>query len=267
VQLLAPQLEISLKFMKWSTQEENRLKELYLNTSLTLSGIAERLGRTSPALNNRLAKMKIKRRLHPNAKSPKKMTPALARIHAHICGDGSIFSYQAKDTYGYWAKYRKNPIRTRYIVSYNNNNRDLLKEFQADIYEVFGVRGKKIYKNKIIVDSKRVWEFFKKLGAGNSYNWNISKEISNSSKEAMKSWIRAFFDDEAYFNDGGRIRVKCVNKEGLKQLVKMLNKFVPCHLLPKKGSYWGKTFCISINKKDAPKFFSKIGSIRYKMPV
>jgi len=249
--------------MKWSTQEENRLKELYLNTSLTLNEIAGKLGRTPSALNNRLVKIKVKRRLCPRSKSPRRVTPALARIHAHICGDGSIFNYQEKDTYGYWAKYRKNPVRTKYVIGYSNNNEDLLHEFQNDMYEVFGVRGKKIYKNAIKVNSKRIWEFFKKLGAGNSYNWNIPKEISNGSKEVMKSWIRAFFDDEAYFNDGGRIRVKCVNNEGLKQLVKMLNKFVSCHLSPKIGSYWGKTFCISINKKDAPKFFSKIGSVRY----
>lgn len=251
--------------MDWSIQEENKLKELYLNSSLTLKEIAEKLGRTPPALNNRLAKMKVKRRLSPNAKHPKKITPALARIHAHICGDGCIYSYQTKDNYGYWAKYRKNPTRIRYTVNYCNNNHDLLKEFKADIYEVFGVRGKKIHKNTVIVNSRRIWDFLKEMGVGGSFIWRIPKEISNSSREVMKNWIRAFFDDEAYFNDGGRIRVKCVNKQGLKQLAKMVNNFVPCHLTPKKGFYWGKTVCININKKDAPKFFSKIGSIRYPM--
>ncbi len=250
--------------MNWSIQEENKLRELYLNTSLTLSEIAKKLGRTPPALNNRLAKMKVKRRLTPNSKHPKRITPALARIHAHICGDGCIYSYQARDDYGYWAKYRKNTMRIRYNLSYCNTNNDLLKEFKTDIYEVFGVRGKKIHQNAIIVDSKRIWEFLRNMGAGDSFSWYIPKEISNGSKEVMKNWIRAFFDDEAYFNDSGRIRVKCVNKQGLKQLTKMVNNFVPCNLRPKRGSYWGKTFCISISKKDAPKFFSKIGSIRYK---
>jgi len=252
---------------RWTTREENKLKKLYLNASLTLSEIAKKLGRTPGALNNRLAEIKVERRLHPNAKSPKKMTPALARIHAHICGDGCMYSYRDKDTYGYWAKYRKNPVRTRYVIDYSNNNEDLLKEFQNDMYEIFGVKGKKIYKNAIKVNSKRIWEFLRKMGAGNSYNWNIPKEIRNGSKEVQKNWIRAFFDDEAYFNDKGRIRVKCINKEGLKQIIEMLRKFVPCHLTPKKGFYWGKTVCVNINKKDAPKFFSKIGSIRYKMPV
>ena len=107
--------------MKWSTQEENRLKELYLNTSLTLNEIAGKLGRTPSALNNRLVKIKVKRRLCPRSKSPRRVTPALARIHAHICGDGSIFNYQEKDTYGYWAKYRKNPVRTKYVIGYSNN--------------------------------------------------------------------------------------------------------------------------------------------------
>ena len=250
---------------RWTRREENNLKDFYLNTSLSLNEIAVKLGRTPAALNNRLATIKVKRRLQPNAKSPKKMTPELARIHAHVCGDGYICSYQTKDCYGYWAKYRKNPIRIKYIVGYDNNNTDLLKEFQKDIYEVFGIRGKKIYKNKIKVESKRIWEFMKKMGAGNSYSWNIPKGIRNSSKEIQKNWIRAFFDDEADFDDGGRIRVKCVNKKGLGQIIRILRKFVPCHLMPKKGFYWGKTVCININKKDASKFFSKIGSIRYPM--
>ena len=249
--------------MKWTTQEENELKRLYLNTSLTLNEITKKLGRTPAALNNRLAKMKVKRRLTPNSKSPKKMTPALARIHAHVCGDGSICSFQMRDNYGYWSKYRKDPIRIRYVVNYDNNNRDLLKEFQADIYEVFGVRGQKIYRNKISVRSKRIWEFLKKMGTGGSYSWRIPKEICNSSKEVKKNWIRAFFDNEADFDDAGRIRVKCVNKKGLSQLMRMLKEFVPSHLRPKKGFYWGNTVCININKKDAPMFFSKIGSIRY----
>ena len=59
------------------------------------------------------------------------------------------------------------------------------------------------------------------------------------------------------------IRVKIVNKKGLIQVMEMLKKFIPCHLMPKKGYYWGKTVCLNINKKDAPEFFSKIGSIRY----
>jgi hypothetical protein len=249
--------------MRWSSTEEKYLKKLYLNTSLTLNEIAQRLKRTPAAINHRLAKMGIKRRLSPVSKSPKKMTPALARLHAHICGDGYLSHYQEKDSYGYWAKYRRNTVRIRYVVGYENNNPDLLREFQRDMYESFGVRGKKIHKNKVRINSKRIWDFFRKLGVSDSHSWTIPDSIINGSKEIQKNWLRAFFDDEADFDDNGRIRVKIVNKKGLIQVMKMLKRFVPCHLTPKRGFYWGKTVCLNINKKDVPKFFSEIGSVRY----
>lgn len=252
------------KFANWSEKEEKKLKYLYLNTDFTLAEISREMNRTSSALNNRLSKMKVKRRLTLIQRHPQKITPALARIHAHICGDGCIYSCKIKDNYGYWAKYRKNPFRVRYIINYCNNNEDLLREFKNDIYEVFGIRGKRIHRNTVVINSKRIWDVFKKMGAGGSFDWYIPKEIINGPQKVMKGWIRAFFDDEAYFNDRGRIRVKCVNKKGLQQLTKIVNNFVPCNLMPKKGFYWGKTVCLTIKRKDASKFFKKIGSVRYK---
>ena len=254
--------------MKWTAQEEQQIKYFYTKTDLALEKIAREMGRSVPSVHGRLAKLRIKRRNLSTVKLPSKITPALARIHSHICGDGYVYSYQTKDIYGPWAKYRKNPIRTRYFVGYTNYNIDLLKEFQKDVYETFGIKGQKIYKNDVKASSKKIWEFMKKMGAGDSYNWRIPKEISKSSKEVMKNWIRAFFDDEAYFdkNKKGeviRIRVKCVNKKGLTQLMKMLKEFVPCNLMPKKGFYWGHTVCLNVNRKNTPEFFSKIGSIRY----
>ena len=165
--------------MKWSIQEEKKLKKLYCQTSLKLEEIVKIIGRSVPALNARLTKLKVKRRYPLRCKLPSSVIPALARIHAHICGDGFICNYKEKDIYGPWAKYRKNSIRTRYVVGYDNNNKDLLKEFRNDMYEVFGVRGT-IHENKIKVKSKRIWEFFKEMNAIDSHNWRIPKEILNS---------------------------------------------------------------------------------------
>lgn len=251
--------------MKWTAQEEKKLKELYTRTNLTFEEITQIIPRTAPALSERLTKLKVKRRKPFKFKYPSKITPALARIHAHLCGDGNLYCSKQKDCYGPWARYRKNPYRIKHYLVYNNNNQSLLNEFWQDIFSTFGIRGKKSEKNRIRATSKKAYELLKNFGADTSYIWYIPKEISNGSKEVQKNWIRAFFDDEADFDDDGRIRVKCVNKKGLKQIVKMLKKFVPCHLMPKKGFYWGQTVCININKKDVPKFFSKIGSIRYPM--
>ena len=101
------------------------------------------------------------------------------------------------------------------------------------------------------------------MGAGNSYSWSIPNSILKSPNKIRINWIRAFFDDEAYFNDNGRIRAKSVNKKGLIQVEKMLNKFVPCHITPINGSNKDGTYYLSINKKDSPLFFKKIGSLRY----
>lgn len=253
--------------MRWNPQEDKKLKKLYLTTKLTLAEIGFLLKHSPGSVNTRLQKLNIERRTNPAAKTPEKMSPALARIHAHVCGDGYMYKFQEKDNYSYWARYRKKKTRTRYIVGYCNNNVNLVREFQNDMYEIFGVRGKVAQKNKntyIRINSKRIWVLLQKLGAGSSYSWRIPKEIINGQSEIQNSWIRAFFDDEAYFNDGGRIRVKCVNKKGLFQLAKMVNKFVPCHIRPRNGYYWGKTVCVNINKRDAPQFFSKIGSLRYQ---
>ncbi|HXK32373.1 MAG: hypothetical protein A2Z68_01610 [Candidatus Nealsonbacteria bacterium RBG_13_38_11] len=248
--------------MKWSIAEEKKIKKLYCQTKLSLEEIARMTGRSVAALNNRLTKLKVKRRKPLKFKYPSKITPALARIHAHLSGDGNLYHSKEKDCYGPWARYRKNLYRTKYYLVYNNNYQALLNEFWQDIFSTFGIRGKKSEKNRIRVTSKKAYELLKRLGAGGSFVWKIPKEITGSSNAIMKNWIRAFFDDEADFDDDGRIRVKCVNKKGLIQLLKMLRKFVPCHLTPKKGFYWGKTVCININKKDSPKFFSKIGSLR-----
>ena len=260
-----PAIRNFLKFMKWTTYEEKKLKKLYTQTDLIFEEIAEVLKRSVPALHGRLTKLKVKRRNPSKFKLPSKITPALARIHAHLCGDGNLYCCKEKDCYGPWAKYRRNPYRNRCYLVYNNNNQDLLDEFARDIFSTFGIKCKTCEENKVRVSSKKAYELLKRLGAGGSFTWKIPEEIRAESREVTKNWIRAFFDDEADFDDYGMIRVKCVNKRGLIQLMKMLKKFVPCHLMPKKGFYWGKTVCVNINKKDAPNFFSKIGSIRYPM--
>ncbi len=250
---------------RWTKKEENRLKHLYLKTNTPVEEICQIIQRTPSAIQHRLEIIGINNKRFPSKiKHPDKITPALARIHAHICGDGYFYQTRVKDRYGPWAKYRKNSYRTTYRTCYTNTNVTLIKEFQQDIREVFGIKGDKLWKNEIRIKSKRIWSLLKEMGAGDSYNWSISKEIINASKEVKRNWIRAFFDDEAYFDNGNRIRVKCVNKKGLQQITRMLDEFIPCHLLPKKGSYWGKTYCININKKDVPKFFSKIGTLRYQ---
>ncbi|MDD4989965.1 MAG: hypothetical protein PHW31_01490 [Candidatus Pacebacteria bacterium] len=259
--------------MRWTTKEDVKLKDLYIKNSFNIEKIAKIMNRSVPSLSLRLTVLKVKRRNPHLCQCPSEITSALARIHAHVCGDGCLYQTKEKDIYGPWAQYRKKPIRTRYVVSYCNNNQKLLKEFKRDIKEVFRIRGNKIYDNEIKVRSKKVWSLLKEMGAGGSYEWSIPEEILKGSEMIRKNWIRAFFDDEAFFEEDMkkellRIRLKCVNKKGLVQLQEMLSKFIPCHLLPKKGFYANHSVCLNINKKDALDFLAKIGSVKYnKKPV
>lgn len=256
--------------MNWNKREEKTFKKLYLETNLTLEEIAKVVGRSVPALNNRLSKLQIKRRRQFKYTCPSEVTPALARIHAHVSADGFLYTVTEKDIYGPWAKYRKNPIRKRYIIGYSNTKKELLKEFAQDIFEVFGL---KIISNKnkheVRVKSKKLWEFLQAMGAGGSYEWTIPDSIIEGSKNIKKSWLRAFFDDEARFdkNEKGellRIRLKSVNKKGVCQVADILRTFVPCHITPRKGLYTDKTVYLNIRRKDINNFFIKIGSLTYR---
>jgi len=82
--------------MKWTSQEDKKLKNLYLRSDFILEDIEKIMGRSVPALSNRLTKLKVKRRFPLKFKNPSRTTSALTRIHAHVCGDGFMYSTQSK---------------------------------------------------------------------------------------------------------------------------------------------------------------------------
>jgi hypothetical protein len=248
---------------RWPKEDSAKLKELYFKQRLPIVQIAKILCRTTASINQRLT-LKFKRnRSLPKVKIPTKITPTLARIHAHICGDGNLFKKKEKDCYGYMGSYKPNSYRHRYGLGYTNMDPVLIKEFIGDTKMTFGL--KPYYRdNYVRIKSRDVWILLKELGAGKSHDWSISSKIMEAKKEIKRNWIRAFFDDEACFNDGGRIRVRSVNRKGLTQVMKMLREFVPSHITPKKKCYQDGSVYLNINKIDTEKYFSKIGSLRYK---
>jgi hypothetical protein len=139
----------------------------------------------------------------------------------------------------------------------------LIAQFTDDIKSTFGLR---VYRgdNYVRVKSHDAWVLLKELGAGKSRDWFISPKIMKASREIKKNWIRAFFDDEAYFNDNGRIRVRSVNRKGVIQAMKMLKEFMPSHVTPKNNCYPDGSVYLNINKRESRKYFSMIGSLRYK---
>ena len=154
-----------------------------------------------------------------------KVTPEIARIHAHVCGDGSVYIRNSKRGPSELARHkRRNIYRKEWTIEYYNNELDLVKEFINDFKVAFN-RNKKTIKNKMRYRGvKHIAEKLELIGK-NSYSWYIPEFIMNSSKNIMCNWIRAFFDDEAYiFPSRKRILVKSMNKKGLQQIVKLLSK-------------------------------------------
>ena len=248
--------------IRWNKEDENKLKKLYMDKSISIKKIIKLLKRTPASIHNKISRLGIKKSRSPRKfRFPAKITPSLARIHAHICGDGNLFKYREKDCYGYLGCYKPNSYRERYGIGYTNMNQRLIREFMEDIKLTFLIKPL-YYNNYVKVKSKDIWMLVKELGAGKSRDWFISPKIMKANREIKKHWIRAFFDDEACFNDG-RIRVRSVNRKGLTQVMKMLKEFTPCHITPKKDYYPDTSVYLNINKNDAEKYFHKIGSLRH----
>lgn len=154
-----------------------------------------------------------------------KITPAFARLHAHICGDGCMYAYKGHRLKSELKKHpRNNLIKMTYNIEYTNNCKDLLKETIKDFKDEFNKKATQFKtKNQIRIRGKWIYDLFKSLGAGKSKEWFISKEITSSSKEVKINWLRAFFDDEAHVSIiKKRIILNIVNKKGLIQIQNLL---------------------------------------------
>ncbi len=84
----------------------------------------------------------------------------LARVHAHVCGDGHI--YTEKGEYG-----------LRYVVEYTNKDLSLINDFILSIYKLLGKYPTVIRRdNKNVftarIKSKSLYEKLVALGAGKS---------------------------------------------------------------------------------------------------
>lgn len=211
---------------RWTPEEQKRLRHLFLREKIPIIEIARRLKRSPASINTILTKFGIPRlRSVRKVRIPTHLTPALARLHAHVCGDGHLIRKREKDSYGYLKQYRQGYYRIRYAIGYTNKNPQLIRSFMDDATTVFGL--KPWYDPKkwaVIVKSKAVWELMKRFGAGRSREWFISKEILDAGPQIHAAWIHAFFDDEAHFVPRGGIRVRSVNRPGLEQLARMVRR-------------------------------------------
>mgnify|MGYP001560021187 FL=1 len=139
----------------------------------------------------------------------------LARIHAHLCGDGSVFIYPTK------AKDRN----LTGGIEYSNKNQKLLDSFRKDFSKLFKVKMKMRKNISVSIRSvTRARDFLDTFGSFSSKEWKIHHSIKNSNSKIKLEWLKAFFEDEAYHEKRyNRLKTKSVNFEGLKEAQEMLS--------------------------------------------
>lgn len=155
-----------------------------------------------------------------------KITPAFARLHAHICGDGSLFITKERRLESELRRHPRNDLVKRvYHMRYSNNSKRLLENVAKDLKTEFNKKATWFHtKNQVGVRGKWFYDMFKSLGAGKSKEWFIPMQISSAPKKIKTEWLKAFFDDEAHVSRiKKKIVLNIVNKEGLKQIQKLLS--------------------------------------------
>lgn len=187
----------------------------------------------------------------------------IARMHAHVCGDGDIGIYVEKRGKRDIARYnRKNPLMKTYRVRYTNNKSTLLKEFREDAKNAFRASGS-IRKNECRIKNKEVFSVLKALGAANSRSWFVPNEIFESEKSVRAEWLRAFCDDESTVDiENKRIRIKSVNFNGLNQVK---NLFETVGINPRiTGPNIDKTWYLTIPRSEILEFAKLIKLKHYE---
>ncbi len=155
------------------------------------------------------------------------ISPELARIVAHIAGDGYSGVYQQRRSEKELISHpRKKKTQTRWHIRYVNTEPALVRQFTQDVKKEFNRKVVPKKKYEYEVSSKWIYEIITKLGALKSFTWFIPKEVLSAGCEVRTAWLQAFFDDEAHVAvQQKRITLNMVNEKGLKQVQNLLNNF------------------------------------------
>lgn len=192
--------------------------------------------------------MKIKR----PKKNFDKLTKAKVRIVAHLIGDGCVYQY-----------------KHNYNIRYEVKDQESLESFEKDILRVYGLSLTKGFnpsgKTKkpipfLLLRSKIVFQDLQKYASYFSSDWAIKKIILKSSLQIKKEFLKALFDDEgSVFEQAnkGKVRLYSINKQGLKQIQRILTQFeITSNLI---GGFGAKRNVYGLETLDLQKFKDKIG--------
>jgi len=137
-----------------------------------------------------------------------------ARIHAYLCGDGSVS----------WRRERANG-KLHCEIRFYPDDKSMLRSFSDAFRAVYGREPHvKKLKNHYRVAITSMTAAKDLLGDGkfSSTEWAIPDWILQNEQNSLE-WLRAFFDAEAYVGRK-RICVQCVNRNGLTQVEEMLKR-------------------------------------------
>ena len=162
-----------------------------------------------------LKRLNKDRNINIKMEKERKISEELARIHAHLCGDGSICIWRTKEK----------DRNFRGVVGYYNKNQKLLDKFRKDFSKLFGVKMKMRENREVSVKSlKIVKHLLSRFGKFGSREWLVHNSIKNSDNKIKLGWLKAFFEDEAYHERRyDRLKTKSMNYCGLKDAKEMLD--------------------------------------------
>jgi len=170
-----------------------------------------------------------------------KISKELARIHAHLCGDGSVYTYKTQE------KGRKKIA----VIGYYNKNQRLLDNFRADFSKIFNVKMSMRNNRDVYVKSQKIFnKLISKFGKFGSKEWRIPRIIKKSNKYLLIEWLKAFFEDEAYHEKRyNRLKIKSMNLDGLKDIREILTSLNIFSSLT--GPNCDKSYYLTIPKFDS----------------
>ena len=145
------------------------------------------------------------------------ISPELARVHAHLCGDGTVCKWKTKSP-------NSDRINTA-VTGYYNKNQKLLDKFREDFGKIFSVKMRMRKNVDVCIRSVRIYnELINRFGLFGSRQWRVHNSIKHSGKEIKLEWLKAFFEDEAYHEKRyNRLRIKSMGFLGLKDAKEMLD--------------------------------------------
>jgi intein-encoded DNA endonuclease-like protein len=191
-----------------------------------------------------------------------KLTPAKARLIAHLIGDGCV--------------YRSS--KTNYVIKLEVKDVESLNQFEEDLIKVYGLKPTRGTNRSgktgrpvpfVSLLSKKAHDDLLTYCDFRSSTWSVPTKILSASSPIKREFLRALFDDEGtVVRDRKRaiIRMYSINFNGLLQVQQILQEFGLESRI--KAGYGLKRNVFGLIPKNTKSFAEKIGfNLSRKQPL